>query len=153
CGIQYTANVGDAVSKGFDFQAQWQPVQGLQLEAAVGYTDAKFSKDAITGGQVLALKGDSLDVTPWTATIGAQYNFDLLRRRAFIRGDYEYNSKRTTRIAAEDPGTKYYDPGLVPNPATSQMSLRGGVNLGRWDLALYANNLFNAHPQLNLGHQ
>lgn len=153
CGIQYTANVGDAVSKGFDFQAQWQPVEGLQLETAVGYTDAKFSKDAIANGQVLALKGDSLDVTPWTVSAGAQYNFDLLRRRAFIRGDYEYNGKRTTPIAAEDPGTKYYDPGLVPNPAYSQVSLRSGVNLGRWDLALYAENLFDAHPQLNLQHQ
>ena len=33
------------------------------------------------------------------------------------------------------------------------MSLRGGINLGRWDLALFAENLFNAHPQLNLQHQ
>ena len=153
CGIQYTTNVGDAESKGFDFQAQWQPVYGLQLEASVGYTDAKFTKDALAAGKVLAVKGDALDITPWTVALGAQYSFDLLQRNAFIRADYQYNSKRTTPTPAEDPNTGYYDPGLVPNPATSQMSLRGGINLGRWDLALFAENLFNAHPQLNLQHQ
>lgn len=154
CGIQYTANVGDAVSKGFDLQAQWQLVDHLQLEGSVGYTDAKFSKKAVdTGGQILALKNDALDVTPWTVTVGAEYRFTWLSRDAFVRGDYEYNSKRTTAIPAEDPGTKYYDPGLVPNPATNQLSLRAGVNFDKWDLALFAENVLNAHPRLNLAHQ
>ena len=107
----------------------------------------------LAAGKVLAVKGDALDITPWTVALGAQYSFDLLQRNAFIRADYQYNSKRTTPTPAEDPNTGYYDPGLVPNPATSQMSLRGGINLGRWDLALFAENLFNAHPQLNLQHQ
>jgi iron complex outermembrane recepter protein len=154
CGIQYTANVGDAVSKGFDLQAQWQLIDHLQLEGSVGYTDAKFSKKAVdTGGQILALKNDALDVTPWTVTVGAEYRFTWLNRDAFVRGDYEYNSKRTTAIPAEDPGTKYYDPGLVPNPATNQLSLRAGVNFDKWDLALFAENVLNAHPRLNLAHQ
>jgi iron complex outermembrane receptor protein len=154
CGIQYTANVGDAVSKGFDLQAQWQLVDHLQLEGSVGYTDAKFSKNAVdTGGQILALKNDALDVTPWTVTLGAEYRFTWMGRDSFVRGDYEYNSKRTTAIPAEDPGTKYYDHGLVPNPATNQLSLRAGMNFEKWDLALFAENVLNAHPRLNLTHQ
>lgn len=154
CGIQYTANVGDAVSKGFDLQAQWQLIDHLQLEGSVGYTDAKFSKNAVdTGGQILALKNDALDVTPWTVTLGAEYRFEWLGRDAFVRGDYEYNSKRTTAIPAEDPGTKYYDAGLVPNPATNQLSLRAGMNFDKWDLALFAENVLNAHPRLDLTHQ
>ena len=46
CGIQFTTNAGAAVSKGFDLQGQWQVVHGLSLEAAVGYTSAKFSANA-----------------------------------------------------------------------------------------------------------
>ena len=159
CGIQYTANLGNAVSKGFDFQGQWQVTSALSLEATVGYTDAEFSSDAIqqldTGPLVLAKKGDALDVAPWTVTLGGQYEFTLLDHPAFIRGDYEFNSKRTKPIPAEDPriDTNFYDPGLVPDPATNQVSARAGVNFGSWDLALYAENLLNAHPRLGLNHQ
>jgi hypothetical protein len=28
-----------------------------------------------------------------------------------------------------------------------------GVNIKRWDFALFANNIYNAHPQLNLQHE
>ncbi len=154
CGIQYTTNVGNAVSKGFDVQAQWQVSSALQLELSVGYTDAKFTSDALSsGGDVLALKGDALDVTPWTVAAAAEYKFTLLDHDAFVRTDYEYNSRRTTATTAEDPGTKYFDPGLRPNPATNQVSVRGGLNWNKWDLALFADNLLNAHPQLNLTHQ
>ena len=154
CGIQYTANVGDAVSKGFDFEAQWQPIHGLELEASVGYTDAEFSKDALSSdGQILAKKGDALDVTPWTVALGAQYRFALREHDSFVRADYEFASKRTKPIPGEDPNTTYYDSGLVPNPVTNQVSLRAGITIAKVDWAIYAENLFNAHPRLNLQHQ
>ncbi len=104
---------------------------------------------------MLARKGDSLDVVPWTITVGAQYNFTLFDHDAFVRADDEYNSKRTRPIPAEDPNIdpNFYDPGLVPNPATNQLSARAGVNFDKWDIALYAENLLNAHPQLDLNHQ
>jgi outer membrane receptor protein involved in Fe transport len=159
CGIQYTANLGNAVSKGFDFQGQWQVTHALSLEATLGYTDAAFSSDAVqildTGPLVLAKKGDALDVAPWTFTLGAQYNFRLFEREAFLRGDYEFSSKRTKPIPAEDPriDPNFYDPGLVPDPPTHQVSGRAGVNFGSWDLALYVENLLDAHPRLGLNHQ
>jgi outer membrane receptor protein involved in Fe transport len=155
CGIQYTTNVGDAVSKGFDLQTQMYITSALEVDASVGYTDATFSHDAIDplSAATLALKGDSLDVTPWTVTIGAQYNFKVSGQDAFIRADWEYHSKRTTPTPAEDPGTTYYDPGLVPDPATNFVSLRAGVTVKTLDLALFMDNVFNSHPQLNLNHQ
>ncbi len=45
CGIQYTTNQGNASSEGFDLDAQWQVTSGLRLDAAVGYTDAKYTGD------------------------------------------------------------------------------------------------------------
>ena len=154
CGIQFTTNAGQVISKGFDLESQWQVTRALDLELTVGYTDARFSQTALdANGDVLNVKGDALDLPPWTVTVAAQYDFSVLDRDAFVRADYEFASKRTAPIPNEDPATAFYDPGLVPNPAINQVSMRAGVSIGAWDLALYANNLLNAHPVLNLTHQ
>ena len=154
CGIQFTTNAGEAVSKGFDFQGSWRIVKGFDVDASVGYTDATFTKTALdTNGDILNVKGDVLDVVPWTVTLGAQYDFDAFGRNAFLRGDYEFNSRRTGLIPNEDPATAFYDPGLRPNPATDQVSARLGINLSRWDVALFVDNLLDSHPQLDLTHQ
>jgi outer membrane receptor protein involved in Fe transport len=155
CGTQYTTNVGNAVSQGFDVEGQWQVTHAFDVELSVGYTDAHYTGDAIDqhSGAELAAKGDVLNVVPWTVTLGAQYNFTLYDHDGFLRADYEYNSRRTKPIPAEDPATTYSDPGLVPDPATNQVSLRAGLTFDKLDLALYVDNLFDAHPQLDLQHQ
>jgi len=154
CGIQFTTNAGQAVSKGFDFQSEWHVTSHLDVDTTVGYTDAQFVRGALdANGDVLNEPGDSLDVVPWTATLGIQYDFTAFNRDAFVRADDEYASKRTRPIPNEDPLTAFYDPGLVPDPATNQVSVRAGITLAKWDLALFINNLFDAHPQLNLQHE
>jgi iron complex outermembrane receptor protein len=163
CGIQFTTNAGEAVSKGFDFQGQWQVSHALEIEASVGYTDAKFSKSAHAlfdstlpledPANTLNVQGDALDISPWTVTLAAQYKFALWGKDAFVRADYEFSSKRTAPTPNEDPGTAFYDAGLVANPPTHEVSLRAGFTVRQWDVALYANNLLNAHPRLDLTHQ
>ncbi|MDR3659895.1 MAG: TonB-dependent receptor [Mycobacterium sp.] len=155
CGIQYTTNVGHAISEGFDLQAQWQVTHDLEFDMTAGYTDAHYTGDAVdpNSGAILALKGDALDVVPWTVTVGGQYNFRILDLPSFVRFDYEFNSKRTTKIPVEDPGTTYFDGGLVPDPETHQVSTRAGVSFKKWDFDFYIENLLDAHPQLNLQHQ
>jgi iron complex outermembrane receptor protein len=154
CGIQFTTNAGEAVSKGFDFQGSWRIVRGLNVDLSVGYTDATFTKTALdANGDVLNVKGDVLDVVPWTVTFGTQYDFNILGKDAFIRGDYEFNSKRTGLIPDEDPATAFYDPGLRANPETNQISARLGISLSRWNVALFVENLTNSHPQLDLTHE
>ena len=155
CGIQYTTNVGKATSQGFDMQAQYRVTSDLQLEMAVGYTDAKYSKDAIdpASGGLLAAKGDSLNIVPWTVTLGAQYNFLVEDNAAFVRADYEFSSQRHRPIPNEDPTTENFDSGLRPDPATHELALRAGITLSNWEFNLFMENVLNAHPQLNLAHQ
>ena len=154
CGIQFTTNAGQAVSKGFDFQGQWEVVHGLTLEAAVGYTHARYTQTALDANlDVLNQNGDSLNVAPWTVTLGAQYSFKIADQDAFVRADYEFESRRNTPIPNEDPNTAFFDGGLVPDPATHQVSARAGLTFGKWDVAVFANNLLNSHPQLSLQHQ
>jgi outer membrane receptor protein involved in Fe transport len=165
CGIQFTTNLGDATSDGFDLQGTWRLTSALTFDAAIGYTDAHYTHDALlnaadpdTGAVqsfVVVKKGDVLDVSPWTVSFGAQYNFTFGDLPGLVRLDYEFASRRTKPIPAEDPGIDptFYDPGLVPDPATHELSMRAAVTLRNWDLAIYAENLLNAHPQLGLTHQ
>jgi iron complex outermembrane recepter protein len=165
CGIQFTTNLGDAVSQGFDFQADWHISDAFQINAAVGYTDAHYTHDALldatdpgtgaTQSFVVVKKGDVLDVAPWTVSLGGQYNTTVANHPAFVRVDWEFASKRTGPLPNEDPGIDptFYDPGLRPDPSTYQLSARAGLTAGHWDLTLYAENLLNSHPQLGLTHQ
>ena len=128
CGIQFTTNAGGAISKGFDLESQWQVTRALDLELTVGYTDARFSQTALdANGDVLNVKGDALDLPPWTVTVAAQYDFSVLDRDAFVRADYEFASKRTAPIPNEDPATAFYDPERLrsPIPAINQVSVTG----------------------------
>jgi outer membrane receptor protein involved in Fe transport len=164
CAIMFTTNVGSAVSKGFDLQGQWNLTDHFEVEFAVGYNKATYSSDVIeTVGLVppdigtqdifLAGKGDSLAITPWTVTLGAQYNFTVFDKPAFIRADYEYRSHLGAGTPTQNPNALSFDPGLVNDPETNLVNLRAGVTLSNLDVAIFANNVFNSHPQLGLTHQ
>jgi iron complex outermembrane recepter protein len=153
CGFQYTANVGSAKSTGFDLEGEWLPVDGLDIDFSLGYTDAQFTSTSISGGQLLASEGDSLPGSPWTFSLGAQYTTSVLGHDAFVRMDYEYQSKTPSDVVTNDPLASSYDPALIPNPATNIVRLRAGATFGDVNVALFADNLFNSHPQLNLTHQ
>ncbi len=155
CGIQYTTNVGTAVSQGFDLEGEWRFTDSFSMDFSLGYTDAHYTANAFdpNSGVLLAAKGDVLNVAPWTATLGAQYTFNLMDHDGFIRADWEYASRRTRPIAAEDPLTGFFDGGLIPDPTTNLVSLRTGMNFSKLSLAVFVDNLFDAHPQLDLQHQ
>jgi outer membrane receptor protein involved in Fe transport len=158
CGIQFTTNAGSAVSKGVDFQGQWRLTHDLEIDTSFGYTDAKFTStysNPAFGALPIVVAGDALDpdTGPWTATLGVQYSFQAFDRPAFVRVDDTFDSRRTTPIPNEDPRTAFYDPALKPNPPVNQLSAKAGVTVNRWDLALYANNIADAHPLLNYQHE
>jgi hypothetical protein len=46
-----------------------------------------------------------------------------------------------------------FDPALVANPEKNVFTLRAGATFGDVSVTLFADNLFNAHPQLDLTHQ
>ncbi|HKD21466.1 MAG TPA: TonB-dependent receptor [Rhizomicrobium sp.] len=158
CGFRLTTNLGPAVSDGFDFEAEAIVFDAFELNAGVSFTDAHYTADqqlqgADPAGAIIVYRGDSLDIPPWTVTLGAEYNFSLFGRSAFIRADYEYASRDNRTTPQRHPGSGTYDSSLVPDPGTSFVSARGEVQLGNWDVALFAENLLNAHPQLDLNHQ
>jgi iron complex outermembrane receptor protein len=153
CGFQFTGNLGQAESKGFDFQGQYT-IGPIVAEAAIGYTDAHYTQTLTSGDAVLVNKGDAIpNVSPWTVALGAQYNFELNGHQAFARFDDEYTSQQTRLTAATDPDTHSYDAGLVLPSATNFLSLRAGVLVGGANVSLFVDNVANALPQLTLSHE
>ena len=164
CGFQFTTNVGDAVAKGFDLQADWTATDSLSFESAIGYTRATFSKDAslVPGGAPIAKAGDAVvgdsgvASPPWTITIGTQYEFTAFDLPSYFRLDYEYQSKSHIRTAAEDIGPNGVSPTVQDRfaytpPATTFVSLRAGTTIRRWNVSAFVDNLFDTHPLLPPG--
>ena len=40
---------------------------------------------------------------PWTVALGVEYNFKLGQRDAFVRADWEYESRNPWLAAVQDP--------------------------------------------------
>jgi iron complex outermembrane receptor protein len=159
CGLQFTDNLGTAVAKGFDLQAQADLGSGLTLEFSAGYTDARFTKDSLSG---LALKGEAISGNaainyspgtspPWSLAFGPQYAFKAFEHDAFVRVDWEYTSRNPWLAPVQDPrNNSQYEYGFSYTlPATSFTSARAGVKFGGWEISAFCDNLFNAHPVVN----
>jgi iron complex outermembrane recepter protein len=129
CALNYTANVGQAVSEGFDLQADMALTEHLTLESAIGYNDSHYTKTAFPSGQatvidpttgqsmaspLLVNKNDAIvgesatPGAPWIITLGAEYRFTLANRDTYIRLDGEHETKNTRPTAAEDPRSVQY---------------------------------------------
>jgi iron complex outermembrane receptor protein len=157
CGLQFTDNLGTAVSKGFDTQLEANIGGGLSMEASVGYTSARFTKDSPAG---LAFNGDAISGEaainyspgtnpPWTIAVGPQYAFRALDHDAFVRLDWEYTSRNPWLAPVQDPRSAQFNANSYTLPATSFTSLRGGVKLGNWQVSAFIDNLFDSHTVIN----
>jgi outer membrane receptor protein involved in Fe transport len=149
CAIQFTDNLGNARSRGFDLQVSARPVAGLSLDLAVGYTDAEYtSTTQFAANRIIVSKGNSLGSEPWTVSVGAQYDFSNL----YLRGDYLYTSRRTGVVPSEDPRNRGYDPENRPADAIHMVNLRGGAFIGDANVSLFVDNLFDKAPLRSRGH-
>ena len=164
CGFQYTANQGTAVAKGFDVQLDAAIGAGFALEASIGYTSARYSKnvpDPQTPGNYLSLSGDAISGSaatnyspgtspPWSIAVGPQYNFPLSGHDAFVRLDWEYTSRNPWAATVQDPAVQnQYDQYSYTLPATSFFSLRSGIKVGDWQVSAFIDNLLDSHTVLN----
>ncbi len=152
CGILYTTNLGSAQSEGFDLQSTWLPVRNLEIDLAVGYTDAHFTKTGGPAASPLVTKGDAVGGPPWTASVGVRWDFTFADRPSYIRVDDEYASKNGKPTPRLDPVNAPYDPSLKTPPQTNFLSVRAGIKFESWDLAVFADNVANSHPELTREH-
>jgi iron complex outermembrane recepter protein len=162
CGLQFTDNLGTAVAKGFDLQAELN-LGAVHVDFAAGYTDARYSQNSPivnAAGQPLAFSGDAISGQaainsapglnpPWTVAVGPEYNFKLGEHESFVRLDYEYEARNNWPSVLQDPRTSQYFPYTYTLSATSFVSLRAGMSLGNWLVTPFIDNLTNNHTVTN----
>ena len=117
--------------------------------------------DPQTPGNYLSLSGDAISGSaatnyspgtsaPWNVAVGPQYNFPLSGHDAFVRLEWDYTSRNPWAATVQDPAVQnQFDQYSYTLPATSFISLRGGVKLGDWQISAFVDNLFDSHTILN----
>jgi iron complex outermembrane recepter protein len=162
CGLQFTDNLGTAVAKGFDVQADVN-LGALHVDFAAGYTSARYTKDSPivnSLGQPLALTGDAISGQaainsapglnpPWTVALGPEYRFTVAQREAFVRLDWEFEARNPWPSVLQDPRSSQYFPYTYTLASTTFTSMRAGITMGSWLITPFIDNLTNTHTVTN----
>jgi iron complex outermembrane recepter protein len=162
CQISFIANLGEAVAKGLDIQAEMAITDHFTAELAAGYTDARYTQNSSLAPpppgqppQYVVAEGDAISgqsgqpAPPLTVTLGLEYRFKMFTRNAYIRVDDEYESSPKWASASQDPGTLQYDSANYKLSATNFASARAGMTFGGWQASLFCDNLFDSHTVTN----
>ncbi|MBS0367206.1 MAG: TonB-dependent receptor [Proteobacteria bacterium] len=160
CQISFIDNLGEAVAKGVDLEAEVQVTDALSAQIAAGYTSARYSQDSRlnpTGTSLpVVANGDAIvgqtseagggqPTAPVTVTAGLEYRFSAFNHESFVRGDVEYQGRGKWAVPGQDPGTLQYDPGNRMLAGTVFSSLRAGMQFGDVSVAAFVDNLTNTH--------
>jgi iron complex outermembrane recepter protein len=147
CGGQFNANVGDAKAFGAELEIRYKPtfVPGLIVSANLGGEHAYIS--STINAQTAAVGQDVLYTPDFTAALLADYGWQITSNlTGFIRSDYEYTGKSFGSFQITSP--QYI------NPSYDVVNLNAGVGFGKYEVSVYAKNLFDDRtilqsPQIN----
>jgi len=147
CGIPFISNAGAARSQGIELEAQGKLGPRLTAELAFGYNDVRYTEDAVASDRgsaplVIAVKDQRLAIPPWTLRIGVRYDFTVAGLGAYARGDWRHTAAYDD-AAQQTYGLPAYAPDAVVQSADS-VNVRLAVEKNGLELALFANNLFDA---------
>jgi outer membrane receptor protein involved in Fe transport len=161
CQISFIDNLGQAVAKGADLQADIALTDSFSVELAAGYTDARYTQDSrlsatsttapvVASGDAITSSSSELGggqpTAPVTVTAGLEYRFSAFGHATFVRADAEYYGRAKWATPGQDPNTLQNDAASFVLPGTTHSSVRGGVDFGSWQVAAFIDNLTNAHP-------
>jgi iron complex outermembrane receptor protein len=162
CQITFIANLGTAVAKGGDIQAEIALTDNFTAEIATGYTSARYTQDSKFSAvetQSIVSKGDAIvgqsgeppgqPGAPFTFTLGLEYKFNLFNLPSFVRIDDQYESRNKWPPAAQDPTTQQFNASFYTLSSTNLASARAGMNFGGWQAALFVDNLTDTHTVTN----
>ncbi|WP_395671007.1 TonB-dependent receptor domain-containing protein [Phenylobacterium sp.] len=144
CAYRFIDNSGRAVSRGVDIEAQAYLLDGLRVELAFGYNDARFSDEVSSAGRVVVRDGTWLGGPAWTLALGAIYDFQAFGRPSFLRIDWQHSGRQRGLTATQDPRIpRTYDPAIPIPPASDYTTIRAGTSLGRVRATVLVENLLN----------
>ncbi len=149
CGYGLIVNTGSATVKGFDLDAQFLPIRGLQLRTDIGYVDATLTDGLYQpSGKAVYSRGSAIPNSgaPWNLVGSARYEFPLnAQLQAYAYGDDNWYSQ-WRRTGVDDPKVYDFLPYDEPYPAYDVADMRLGVIRRGLDVSLFMNNVLNSHP-------
>jgi iron complex outermembrane receptor protein len=138
-------NADSARVRGAELEGQVRPIRALTLNAALAWTDAKYTSEVNFGrgptgvnDYVLVRDGQKFAQPAWTADVGARYDVRLSdAMNGYARVDYRWQKSFLTTA----PGTAQYSPDSSKVPAQKNINLRLGVDFQDFDFSLFALNV------------
>ena len=157
---------GKAASDGLGLTTQAALGKGFALHLAASYVDARYTQTLYNDGTItvhdiygpvapdgglIVSAGDALGTppqvtSPWSVTASISKQLRLgSGSNLQLRVEDVYHSRNRGPFYTGNPAARY--PGnLTANPASHLFNFRAGLDLGRLDVALFVNNLFDARP-------
>ncbi len=131
CFTTTTINGGTARARGFEGEGSFRLLGALRLSFGIGYVDSVLTQTTSLGSS-----GDRLNFAPkFNGNLGAEYDFSIAGKRAFVRGDYLYFGSYYTATGEK---------GLRADPY-NLVNLRAGVMLSdQVSLQFHIGNLLNS---------
>jgi iron complex outermembrane receptor protein len=155
CDTSYIANVGGAVSNGFDFGIQAVVGSHARFNLAVGYTDS-YTNTLVTNGAVEIRKKEAvgslpLVPSPWDVTGSIAYDIPTSHGYTLTAWAEDiFHSHNPGPFDSQDPASRNYDPGKQANPATNVLNLKLTARRRGLDLSIGVDNALNSQPTLLL---
>jgi outer membrane receptor protein involved in Fe transport len=163
CQISFISNLGQAVAKGLDIQAEMALTDTFTAELSAGYTEARYSRastlsptetnpvvssgDAITGESGGGQSGQP--TPPITVSLGLEYKFSLIEHDSFVRIDDQFQSRPKWRAPSQDANSLQYDPAYYILSPTNFASARAGIAFGKMQFSAFCDNLFDTRTVTN----
>ncbi len=141
CGGAFNANVGDATAIGGELEVLYKPpvAPGLTLGANLGGEHAYIT--STNNAQTAAVGQDVLYTPRYTATVTANYSWRATEEvNPFVIADYEYTGQSYGSFIISTPEAP--NPSYI-NPSYGAVNLSTGVNVGRYQVSLFAKNLLD----------
>lgn len=145
-------NVGNAQTKGFEFDLNWAATQDLLLTFAGSYNDAQLEESFWRNDQ------DRIDGLPPDAPVGTpmpyvpEFQYSMIGRYDFQAGDlpmfaqaaWAWRDGAWNDLEVTNTRRRYMDSYGVLNLST-------GIEKDNWSLTLYANNVTDEDGRIDIG--
>ncbi len=138
-------NADSARIRGAEIEGQLRPIRALTLNAAVAWTNAKYTSGINFGrgptganDYVLVRDGQKFAQPAWTADVGARYDVRFSDAvNGYARVDYRWQEDYFNQAS----GTAQFSPDSSHVPSQKHINLRLGVNFKEFDMSLFALNV------------
>jgi iron complex outermembrane recepter protein len=167
CSSRLIFNVPKARSRGFEADVDIVPSKNFDFSVSGSYTNSEMRSTVAPVAATGIIEGRRLPTVPkLQMAVAATYQWQVRPTAlGYITGSFQHVGERFTQVNDLDLGvldllsfgantiggpltqsTLRYDPTL---PAYDILNARVGVKTGRWDIALYANNLTDERALLS----